>query len=64
MKIFDCFNFLRIDNSVIGLRSLKQNNNEEINNPKLYTSDYSSKFKFNLEKRINPMVGQNLYYLS
>ena len=63
MKIFDSFNFFRIDNSVIGLNSFK-NSQEEISSPKIYMGDYSSMFKFNLDKKINPLVGQNLYYLS
>ena len=64
MKIFDNFNFLRFDNSVIGLKSFNQDKQDEIANPKIYTGDYSSMFKLDLDKKINPSVGQNLYYLS
>ena len=38
--------------------------NDEIKNPTIYTGDYSSMFRFDLDKRINPSVGQNLYFLS
>ena len=64
MKIFENLNLLRVDNSVIGLKSLKDEEPEKIATPKIYVGDYSSMFKFDLNKGINPMVGQNLYYLS
>ena len=64
MKIFDSFSLFKKDNSVIGLKSFKNEQQDNISNPKIYTGDYSSMFKFDLDKRINPSVGQNLYYLS
>ena len=62
MKIFDNLNIFK-NNYVIGLKSFKEDKSEIIN-PKIYTGDYSSMFKFNLDNTINPSVGQNLYYLS
>ena len=64
MKIFDSFSLFKKDNAVIGLKSFKPQESEDISNPKIYTGDYSSIFKFDLDKRINPSVGQNLYFLS
>ena len=64
MKIFENLNWLRVDNSVIGLKSIKDDEPEQITTQKIYFGDYSSMFKFDLNKGINPMVGQNLYYLS
>ena len=64
MKIFENLNLLRIDNSVIGLKSIRDEEPDKISAPKIYVGDYSSMFKFDLKKGINPMVGQNLYYLS
>ena len=63
MKIFNIFNIFQ-NTSVIGLKAFKEENKDEIANPKVYTGDYASMFKFNLDKTINPSVGQNLYYLS
>ena len=63
MKIFDNLNIFKND-IVIGLKSFKETETDEISNPKVYTGDYSSMFRFNLDKTINPSVGQNLYYLS
>ena len=62
MKIFENLNIFK-NNYVIGLKSFKEEKNE-ILNPKIYTGDYSSMFRFNLDNTINPSVGQNLYYLS
>ena len=64
MKIFDNFSLFKKDNSVIGLRAFKKEEQENISNPEIYTGDYSSMFRFDLDKRINPSVGQNLYFLS
>ena len=64
MKIFDGLSLFKKDNSVIGLKSFKTQEPENISNPEIYTGDYSSMFKFDLDKRINPSVGQNLYFLS
>ncbi|MBQ7450885.1 hypothetical protein IJS77_05645 [bacterium] len=64
MKIFNNFNIFKKDDNVIGLKSFEQEENDNISNPKIYMGDYSSMFKFNLNKTINPSVGQNLYYLS
>ena len=63
MKIFNNFNIFKND-SVIGLKNFKQPKPDDISNPTVYTGDYTSMFKFNLEKTISPSVGQNLYYLS
>ena len=64
MKIFDTFSLFKKDKAVIGLKSFQKEEQENISNPKIYTGDYSSMFRFDLDKRINPSVGQNLYYLS
>ena len=64
MKIFNNFNIFKKDESIVGLKLFKQEEKEEIKNPQIYTGDYSSMFKFNLDKTINLSVGQNLYYLS
>ena len=64
MDIFKNFNIFKNNNQIIGLKSLKQEETDEIKNPTIYTGDYSSMFRFNLNKTINPSVGQNLYYLS
>ena len=61
MKIF---NFFKNEQSIVGLKPFKQEENDEIKNPTIYTGDYSSMFRFNLDKTISPKVGQNLYYLS
>ena len=61
MKIFNIF---KNEQSRVGLKPFKQEENDEIKNPTIYTGDYSSMFRFNLNKTINPSVGQNLYYLS
>lgn len=63
MKIFDNLNIFKND-IVIGLKSFKADKSDEISNPKVYTGDYTSMFRFNLDNTINPSVGQNLYYLS
>lgn len=63
MKIFNNFNIFK-NNDVIGLNFFKKEKTDEIANPTVYTGDYSSMFRFNLDKTINPSVGQNLYYLS
>ena len=64
MKIFNSLNILKNEDSIVGLKSFKQKEKEDINNPKIYMGDYSSMFRFNLDKTINLSVGQNLYYLS
>ena len=64
MKIFKNFNIFKPDNTVVGLKTFKQEENDNIKNPTIYTGDYSTMFRFNLNKTINPTVGQNLYYLS
>ena len=61
MKIFK---FFENNQSIIGLKPFKKEENDEIKNPTIYTGDYSSMFRFNLDKTISPSVGQNLYYLS
>ena len=63
MEIFSNLNIFKND-SVVGLKSFQKDKEENISNPKIYTGDYASMFKFNLDKTINPSVGQNLYYLS
>ena len=62
MKIFDKLNFLNNENQIIGLNAFK--NSEKSSTQKIYTGDYSTMFKFNLNNSINPSVGQNLYFLS
>ena len=64
MNILDKINIFKKDSQVRGLSAFKKDDNNKIANPKIYTGDYSSMFKFNLGKTINPSVGQNLYYLS
>ena len=64
MNIFANFNIFKNDSQIVGLSSFKKESADEISNPKIYTGDYTSMFKFNLEKSLNPSVGQNLYYLS
>ena len=64
MNIFDNLNIFKNDREFVGLNAIKQDSNDAVSNPKIYTGDYSSMFRFNLDKRISPSVGQNLYYLS
>ncbi len=64
MKIFDNFNIFKKNEQLVGLSSFKQEQKEELKNPKIFTGDYASRFQFNLDRRINPSVGQNLYFLS
>ena len=64
MKIFNCLNIFNNDNTIVGLKTFKEEQQDDITNPKIYTGDYASMFKFDLNKTINPSVGQNLYYLS
>ncbi len=63
MQILNHFNIFKND-AVIGLNSFKKDKSDDISNPKIYTGDYASMFKFDLNRTINPTVGQNLYYLS
>ncbi len=63
MKIFENFVFFQ-NNSAVGLSSFKENDNSKIDIPQIYMGDYASMFKINLDKKINPTVGQNLYFLS
>ena len=64
MNIFDNLNLFGRDNQVVGLMAFKQLQTQEIENPEIYTGDYAALFKFQLDKKINPAAGQNLYYLS
>ena len=64
MNIFDNINIFKNDRQFVGLSSIKEDDIDKISNPSVYTGDYSSMFQFNLDRRINPSVGQNLYYLS
>lgn len=63
MKIFENLNFFRQDIQIVGLTALRQQP-QEIENPEIYTGDYAALFKFQLDRKINPAAGQNLYYLS
>ena len=63
MKIFENFGFFQ-NNSVVGLSSFKEKENSKVENSEIYMGDYATMFKINLDKRINPTVGQNLYFLS
>ncbi len=64
MKIFNILNIFGKNNAVNELNSSNQVRRNNNLNPDIYTGDYSSLFRFNLDKTINPKVGQNLYYLS
>ena len=64
MNILDKINIFKNDRQIVGLSAFNKEKDDSLSNPKIYTGDYSSMFKFDLEKRINPSVGQNLYYLS
>lgn len=64
MKIFNNLNIFNNESTIVGLKSFNDEKSDDIVNPKIYTGDYSSMFRFNLNKTINPSVGQNLYYLS
>ena len=64
MEIFNNFNIFKNDKALIGLKPFKKEESDDIKNPTIYTGDYTSMFRFNLDKTINPKVGQNLYYLS
>ena len=64
MEIFKNFNIFKSNDAAVGLKPFKKEENDEIKNPTIYTGDYSSMFRFNLDKTISPKVGQNLYYLS
>lgn len=64
MEIFNNLNIFKNDKALIGLKPFKNEESDDIKNPTIYTGDYTSMFRFNLDKTINPKVGQNLYYLS
>ena len=64
MNILDKINIFKNDRQIVGLSAFKTEKEDNLSNPEIYTGDYSSMFKFDLDKRISPSVGQNLYYLS